>query len=232
MGKDCGVRDLFDVRRAPLSYALLVVLLTTTVVQHLVGGSTAHAWLMGSSTDVTNLAHRPLYVLLTSAAWLPDGFWSPYAVVFVLILVPLERSIGTGWALLVYVSGHVGATILTEGPTALAVAARWLPHSADTRMDVGVSYVVFVAVGVYLGMLRGRARTIVAVATGIGLVAPMVVDFDLTTLGHVLSVAIGLAWWPWLRRTGWLGRLPSLAAAMRPSPALGVPDRAPAGVSR
>lgn len=29
---------------------------------------------------------------------------------------------------------------------------------------------------------------------------------DVTTIGHVMSVGVGLAWWPWLHRRGLLGR--------------------------
>jgi len=29
---------------------------------------------------------------------------------------------------------------------------------------------------------------------------PLVGEHDLTSIGHVLSLTTGLAWWPWLRQ--------------------------------
>ncbi len=194
-------------RSAPLTTSFLAVLLATTLLLRHVSARVADALLAASSTDVAHLAHDPVRVLLASTLWLPGRVWLPYAVVFALALAPLERRVGPWWALAVFLSGHVVATVLTEGPIALGIAVHWLPASAAHRMDVGVSYGMYTALGAAAGLLEPRARWVALGAVATTVLVPFVLDLDLTTVGHVLSLAIGVAWWPWLSRRGWSGCL-------------------------
>ncbi len=189
-----------------MTTAFLLVLLATTLLLRHVSARAADALLAASSTDVAHLAHDPVRVLLASAIWLPGRVWLPYAVVFAVALAPLERRVGAWWALAVFFSGHVLATALTEGPVAVGIAAHWLPASAAHRMDVGVSYGMYAAVGATAGLLDRWPRRAVLAGVAVTVAVPVVLDLDLTTVGHVLSLAIGTAWWPWLARRGWFGR--------------------------
>lgn len=165
----------------------------------------ANELLAASSTDVAHLVHDPVRVLLTSAIWLPDRIWLPYAVVFVLPLAPLERRLGSRNAMGIFMSGHVLGTVLTEAPIAAAIAVGWLPVAAAHRLDVGVSYGMYAAVGAALGLLAGPGRRFTVFVIAGTVLVPLMLGPGLTTVGHVLSLAIGIAWWPILRRRGWFG---------------------------
>lgn len=184
------------VATAPFTYGYLVVLLATTVLLWNVSSRAADRLLAASSTDVAHLAHDPFRVLLTSALWLPGRSWLPYAVVLVLALAPLERRFGVRRAMMVFGSGHLLATLLTELPIAAAIGMHLLAPTAAHRLDVGVSYGTYAAVGAVAGSLRGRPRRLVLAAALVSIVAPQLTDPDMTMYGHLLALGIGICWWP------------------------------------
>lgn len=190
---------------APFTYGYLLVLLATTIVLRHVSARVADRLLAGSSTDVAHLAHDPVRVLLSSALWLPGRVWAPYALMLFVVLAPLERRLGSGWAVAIFLSGHLTATLLTEVPVAIAVAAHWLPNSAAHRLDVGVSYGTYTAAAACAGLLPRRWRLAAVGAAATAVVIPLLLDADLTTAGHLLSVLIGVCWWVFLKRRGVFG---------------------------
>lgn len=187
-------------QRAVLTACYLLVLLLTTLAVHLVPASTADALLDASSTDVWHLVHRPLRVLVASALWLPDEGWEATAVVLAVAMAALERRVGARRTLLVFVSGHVLATLLTEVPVGAATLLGLLPSSAAHRLDVGVSYGTFAVVGALARLLPVRVRAAVLAVAVVLVAVPLAQVHDLTSAGHALSVLIGVAWWPSLRR--------------------------------
>lgn len=188
-------------QRAVLTGCYLVVLLLTTLAVHLVPTATADALLDASSTDVWHLVHRPLRVLVASALWLPDEGWEATAVVLTVAMAALERRVGARRTLLVFASGHVLATLLTEVPLGAATLLGLLPSSAAHRLDVGVSYGTFAVVGALARLLPVRLRVAV-LAGAVALVAvPLVEVHGLTSVGHALALLVGVAWWPSLRRS-------------------------------
>jgi hypothetical protein len=186
-------------RWAVLTGCYLLVLLLTTLAAHLVSTPTADALLDASSTDVWHLVHRPLRVLVASALWLPDEGWEATAVVLGVAMAALEARVGARRTLLVFASGHVLATLLTEVPVGVATLLGLLPSSAAHRLDVGVSYGTFAVVGALAGLLPVRVRVAVLAVAGLLVVVPLAGVHDLTSAGHALSLLIGLAWWPALR---------------------------------
>lgn len=198
--------------RTPMTFGYLAVLLGTTGVLHAVGPDIAERVLAASSTDVAHLADAPLRVLGASALWLPSGHWLPYALSFTAVLAPLERAIGGRWTLAVFASGHVLATLATELPVAWAVHAQLLPGSAAHRLDVGVSYGFFASLGAALALLTPRLRALGLAGAAAYALVPFLARPDLTSTGHVLSLLVGLAWWPWLSGRGVAGslRLPAV----------------------
>ena len=188
------------VTTAPFTYGYLVVLLATTVLLRLVSSRVADRLLADSSTDVAHLTHEPIRVLVTSALWLPGRWWLPYALLFLLVLAPLERRFGVRRAGLVFLSGHVGATLLTEVPIGAAIALHLLAPAEAHRLDVGVSYGTYAAVAAFAGSLSRRRAVLVLLAALVSIVVPEVADPDMTMYGHLLSLGIGLCWWPLLYR--------------------------------
>jgi hypothetical protein len=195
---------------APLTFAYAAVLLGTTVAFRLVPAATASRWLHASSTDVAHLGADPVTVLVLSALSLPGRLWLPYAVVLLVVVRPLERRIGSATTALVFASGHVLATLLTELPIAAAIGVGWLAPAAAHRLDVGASYGTLALVAAFAGALSPvRALVVLGLAVllvgGTSVTAP-----GMSTYGHALSMAIGVCWWPRLyhRRTTWRVRRP------------------------
>jgi hypothetical protein len=204
------------VSSAPLTSVYTLVLLVTTVVLRQAPTHVAHDLLVASSTDVAHLERDPVTVIVLSATWLPGKLWLPYALVLMSVCAPLERRVGTARAALVFVSGHVLATLLTELPIAVAIAATWLPSASAHRLDVGASYGMLAAVAASLGglpPLRGLVLLVLLMLTGVLMAGVPVGPPDLSTYGHALSVAIGVCWWPTL-----YDRIPWRRGHPRPSP--------------
>lgn len=202
-----GLRDavgpLSPLRRvttAPFTYGYLVVLLGTTLLLRHVSSRVADRLLAGSSTDVAHLTHEPIRVLVASALWLPGRWWLPYALLFLLVLAPLERRFGVRRTALVFASGHVLATLLTELPIGAAIALHLLAPAEAHRLDVGVSYGTYTAVAAFAGSLPRRRALVVLVVALVSIVVPEAADPDMTMYGHLLSLGIGLCWWPLLYR--------------------------------
>lgn len=185
---------------APFTCGYLLLLLATTLFLRHLRAASATAVLAASSTDVEHLVRDPVTVLVTSALWLPGGHWWPYAVVFMLVLAPLERRFGAASAVLVFLSGHVLATLATEVPVAVGILLHLTAPGAAHRLDVGVSYGMFAVVSASTGAARKRWRAVVLTAVTAWLVWRAWQDPDMTAFGHLLALAIGVAWCPLLYR--------------------------------
>lgn len=188
------------VATAPFTHAYLLLLLGTTLLLRNVSAELADRLLTGSSTDVAHLTHAPIRVLIASALWLPGRWWLPYALMFLLVLAPLERRFGVRRTLLIFLSGHVLATLLTELPIGVAIALHQLAPSEAHRLDVGVSYGIYTAVAAYAGSLPRRATVLVLLGALVSIVVPEAADPDMTMWGHLLSLVIGVCWWRFLYR--------------------------------
>jgi multidrug transporter EmrE-like cation transporter len=195
-----GLRVLVHPRRTPLTWVYLGVLLSSTVLLRLLGDQRASTLLRAMSTDAAHLTTTPARVLVGSALLLPGAVRLPYALVLAVTLGSLELRFGRRATALVFLTGHVLATLLTELPIAIGVHLHALPQSAAHRLDVGVSYGMYAAVGAALVLLPVPVRRLAALLAGAVVLVPVVGDHDLTSVGHVLSLATGLAWWPWLRQ--------------------------------
>lgn len=180
--------------RVPFALGLTLILLSTTVWMRLNPSATAAA-LEWSSTNIHNLTHAPVRAFVASALFLPGGGWLANSSMLLLVLVPLERRIGTMRALGVFASAHVVATIVTEGAVWLTVVAGALPASVERQDDVGISYGLYAVAAATCYFLPRRARLAAVTVLAVWLLAPFALSPDMTSGGHVLSLAIGLTWW-------------------------------------
>ena len=208
-----GSRWLAGLRRAhrglpgpgstPFTFWYIAVLLVTTVVLLTVPSRIARLLLTWSSTDVYHLHSAPLRVLVSSALWLPGMDWLLYSVLFCLVLAPVERRVGSRWAAAMFASGHLIATLVTELPVAWAIRHGYLPHRAGHRLDVGVSYGFYAMLGVLVGLVPRWAVAPAALGGVTIVVVPLFTSADLlSAVGHVVALAVGFCWWPWLTRRG------------------------------
>ena len=191
------------VSRTPFAVLLVATLLITTVWLrlHPLDSGAVFSWV---STNVHNLRHAPIRALVLSALFLPGHDWLRTTLMLGAGLIPLERRFGTVRTLAVFASAHVIATLLTEGWEYLAVHAGDLPRSTIFQEDVGVSYGMYGAMAAACFLLpRGSRvpwRAMMTTALALYVAAPFAIDPGMTTSGHVLSVSIGLAWWPVLAK--------------------------------
>ncbi len=183
----------------PFATALIALLLATTVWTRLHAGET-DSILDWASTNVHNLSVAPIRSIVLSAAFLPGGRWVAEASLLATVLVPLERRFGSRLSLAVFGSAHILATLLTEGWIWFGIRSGAIPGSAGYQQDVGVSYGMYGVAGAVLFLLPVRYRLAAAALLASYLLGQFAQSPDMTTTGHLLSLAIGLAWWPLLGR--------------------------------
>lgn len=185
----------------PFTFVYVAVLAVTSLVTERAGPALVYALHQGSSTDVAHLMRTPVLVLVGSALWIAGGVLSPYAIGLVLVLTGLERRIGGARTAAVFLLGHVLATLATEVPVGLAVLAGQLPDSSLHRLDYGVSFGVATSVGALAGLLTPWLRWPLLGVVGWTLFADLIAFTDpMTNWGHLISLAIGIATWPVVRR--------------------------------
>jgi|GEM_PF-2476006 len=187
-------------RTTPFAFVYVALLAAGSIVLSVLDSRDHDAVLRFSSTDVDHLSKHPVFVLATSALWV-DGVVDAVLAVLVLGIVAtvLERRIGTRWVVAIFASGHVGATLLTEGSVAVGVHYGMLPATATSRLDVGVSYGLAAMLGAAAGLLPRRVRTIGVAAGWAYLGWPIATGLDMTSWGHIIALGIGVSWWPRLR---------------------------------
>lgn len=189
------------IRSAPLTYSWLSALLATTIVQHQMHGRELHDLLVASSTNIHHLGTDPLYVLFTSLFWIDGVYWTPYLVLFTLILAPAERWLGQIRWLAIGLVTHVLATYVSEGVLYLSIHN----HAASERLvhvrDVGVSYFLagVTAALVYRVPRPWRWVYLGALVSFVG--AGLIGSIDFTAIGHAAALVIGLCCYPLCRPT-------------------------------
>jgi hypothetical protein len=174
-----------------------VLLVVTSLVAQYADPDLVNQLHQASSTDVTHLVRDPFLVLIASALWIVGGMVSPYALLFLLVLTALERRIGGVRAAGVFLSGHILATLATEGTVGIAVLAGHLPDSSLHRLDYGISFGVATSIGALAGLLRPWLGLPLIGLFGWSLVADLIAFTDpMTNWGHLISLTIGIATWP------------------------------------
>ncbi|ARF57391.1 rhomboid-like protein [Streptomyces gilvosporeus] len=157
--------------------------------------------LRGSSTDIVHLAQAPLLVLCASALWIAGGLTSGFAIAFLFTLTALERRIGALRTAAVFFCGHALATLATELPVGFTVAAGGLPDSSLVRLDYGISFGVMTCLGALAGVLPAWCRwPLLAFAFQQAVTGLIAYTDPMTDWGHLLSLSLGVAAWPALRR--------------------------------
>ncbi|MFI7503591.1 rhomboid-like protein [Streptomyces sp. NPDC049687] len=189
--------------RIPVPFTLSygAVLAVTSYVTAHADPALVHALHQGSSTDVAHLLRTPVLVLVASALWVAGGFVSPFALAFLVVLTALERRVGAARTAVVFLLGHVLATLATEVPVGLAVLVGHLPDSSLHRLDYGISFGVAASVGALAGLLRPWLRWPLLAAFAGMLFQDLIAFTDpLTNWGHLIALSTGVATWPWVRR--------------------------------
>jgi hypothetical protein len=190
------------IRGAPGTYLWLLVLFITTVAMHRMSPDFELHFLRQRSTNIHELSHNPVRVLVASAFWIDSGHWIPYAFLYTAFHAPAERWLGTPRWLAVCALAHVLATLISEGALLIAIREGIAPHHAVNTLDVGVSYALAGVVGILTYRIAPPWRyaylPIVLLLFGL----PLIEGRTFTDLGHFVSVLIGLACYPLVRGRG------------------------------
>lgn len=178
-------------RTVPFAYATVGLLLLASAWLHVFPNDVA-AIVGWTSTNVHNLAHHPVAATFASAFIVPNGLL-PELLIVGLAFVVVERAIGTARVVVIALTGHAVATIVTEGAVAVGIALSVFPSTHATRSDVGISYAMY-AVGAAAVFLVPAPWRTAAVLALVGLVGgPVLISPDMTALGHALAATIGFA---------------------------------------
>jgi hypothetical protein len=154
------------------------------------------AALAASSTDLHHLERIPWVVIPASSIWSGDmfGYW---AVAVVLCLGALERLRGGLVTLLTGAVAHVVGTGVSEGVTAIRIAAGNLSASAEHLLDVGPSYAV--AACATAVVFSSGANRWLRWACALTLVPLVVTAFNFSdesqvaAIGHAVAMLVGVA---------------------------------------
>lgn len=195
-------RVLGYVRSAPGTYAYLFVLLITSWVLQTSSSRIANALLQERSTNLHHLATDPLRVLFSSAFWVGSlTDWLVWVALFTIFVAPVERWIGTGRTAIVFLLGHVGATLITAGGLWVALHSDLVESSVANARDVGASY-GFAAVAAVLAYRFSRRWRLLYVAGLVGYAGvSLALNHNFTYWGHLIALAIGFACYPLVPRT-------------------------------
>jgi hypothetical protein len=190
------------VTSSPATFVYAGIIAFTTWVLAGSNGRLANALLRAQSTNLSNLRHHAVDVLIRSAFWSGFSYALPFIALFAIVLAPAEFWLGTGRAILVFAVGHVGATLLTAAGIDLAVHFGHAPRGIENSIDVGVSYGTFCVAGVLTYRLRAPWRYLWLFGMLGALVLVAAVDASFSDYGHVVSVLLGLACYPVTRAPG------------------------------
>ncbi|GAB1336335.1 membrane protein [Streptomyces sp. E-15] len=181
------------VRSAPGTYVWLGILFVTTVVLHHMPPGFEHNFLRHRSTNIHELSHTPVRVLVASAMWNESGHWLPYAFLYTVFHAPAERWLGTARWLAVCALAHVLASLISEAMLLAAISRGLAPPTAADTLDIGVSYALagVIAVLGYRIAAPWRYGYLAAVLTVFAL--PLAAGRTFTDVGHFTAVLIGLA---------------------------------------
>jgi Rhomboid-like protein len=180
-------------RGADVGWAYAGVVVVVAVVVRVLPGITTEELVLDSSTNLDNLRHTPLLVLLASAFVVAPlrGLW---------ILVPLvaafgaaQRWLGRAATITLAALGHVGATLFVAALLSAGIDDGRLSPALARAEDVGVSYAVATVAGLLAARVPRRLRPWYAMGLLAVTAGPLVVEVDFTEVGHVTAVLLGFA---------------------------------------
>lgn len=193
-------RSLAYVRSAPATYGYLVILLATGWILDSVSDPLADRLLLAQSTNLRHLGHDPVHVLLSSAFWAPGKYDLVIsAVLFTLVLAPVERRIGSLRTIGLFSIGHIGATLITAAGLWVALRFDAVERSVVNARDVGTSYGFFAVAAAMTYLLARELRAPYAAGLTGYLAMTAAVSHSFGDYGHLVALALGFASFPVVR---------------------------------
>jgi len=195
------------IRSAPLTYIYLFVLLITTWALQTASASVGRKLLIEQSTNLHDLSRDPIRVLVGSAFWLTSsGQLFTWAVLFTLVMAPVERWLGSLRTGITFALGHIGASLITAAGLWLAIDIDLVPHRIAHAVDVGASYGFFAVAALLVFRLEDREKMLSALALAALFAVVAGGGLTFTAFGHLVALAIGLGAAQVMARGRWLDR--------------------------
>jgi hypothetical protein len=148
------------------------------------------------STNLDQLRRDPITVLFSSAMWTDVGELSELTIAAILVLAPAERWLGTRRAVTVFLTGHIGATLITAVWLTALVDHHIVDQSVKSAVDVGVSYGLYCTLAVLCYRLPRRWGLPVVLTFAAFLLMAFYNGRTFTDFGHLMSLLIGLLLYP------------------------------------
>ncbi|MGK4583825.1 rhomboid-like protein [Kitasatospora sp. HPMI-4] len=154
-----------------------------------------------NSSNVHHMEVGKWWTLFTSGL-VVDGVPAWAGITAVAVVVGLaEWRWGAARAAVVFLLGHLGATLLTEGAMWVMLTVH-IPGALSRARDVGISYGLVATGGFLLALGPDRLRRYGLPALALLLAAAWALDQELADAGHLIALGIGVlaSRWAWLRR--------------------------------
>ena len=236
-------RLIVFVGSSPVTYGYLAILFVTSGILAGLGDRLGDRLLLAQSTNLDNLGHDPLWVMFSSAFWIPGRSGLVISVLlFTLVLAPVEQRIGSWRTIGLFAIGHVGATLLIAVGLWIALHFDAVEPGVAHVRDVGTSYGFYaVAAGLTYLLVGGLRRLYLAALVGyLSIAAALSGSFG--DYGHLTAMALGFAAYPLVARTSGRMQTPILGNLLKgrvvgsyetavplPSPAYEPPGLTPSG---
>jgi hypothetical protein len=186
------LRILSPLSRVRITLGYATALLGVSAALVVLGPRVRARVIAQASTNLHNLAHGHLATLLDSAFVTDAGpmyFWLPCLVCLLALAELIWRS---GWLAIVFVTGHIGATLLVSIGLTAAIEFGWLPLSISRASDVGVSYGAVAVLGALTAAVPRRWRPAwIGFWIPVGIAAAIMGD-DFTDVGHSVALILGM----------------------------------------
>ncbi|GBE67845.1 hypothetical protein MFM001_43070 [Mycobacterium sp. MFM001] len=187
---------IFDIlsrlARVRLTVGYAAALATVSITLLILGPQVQQQVIRNASTNVHNLAHGHLGTLFGSAFVTDAGpiyVWLPGLVC---LLALAELIWHSGRTAMVFVTGHIGATLLVAAGLTAAIELGWLPLSIARASDVGMSYGAVAVLGALTAAVPSRWRPVwIAWWVPAG-VAAAAVGAEFTDAGHAVALVLGM----------------------------------------
>lgn len=190
------------VASAPATFTYLAILGVTTWVLLGMPADARAAFLRAQSTNLRHLSTEPIRVLVRSAFFVSKVELVVWLALFAALLVPAERWLGPGRAIVAFGVGHVLATAGAAVDVWVHIRYLHAPASLWNVQDTGASYGFLALTALMVFRLHGRSRLLLAAVLGAVVVYGAIEGTGFTARGHALAVLVGLALYPITRHPG------------------------------
>jgi hypothetical protein len=173
-----------------LGYAAALITVSTVLLD--LGPRVREQVVKQVSTNLHNLAHGNLASLFSSAFVTDAGpiyYWLPGLVCLLALAELIWRS---GRLAIVFVTGHIGATLLVAMGLTAAIEFGWLPLSLSRASDVGVSYGAVAVLGALTAAIPRRWRLAWIGWWVPAAIASAIMASDFTNIGHAVALVLGM----------------------------------------